>query len=199
MKLFRAAQIAFTALALASAASLASAAQVSCGNSTLGVRLTVVDPGLVGGFCYAQSGNLQQADITSLGLTQLDKSSANGIINYTSPGATSGTWSFPLSTWANWGRLFLGFHFGNNTGAGNLGDPDSFIIELAPVDISGTWQLTGTNAALNGLSDIYLLARDGGTFCTNPGACPRTVPEPSPLALFGLLLLAPLFVRRRAR
>lgn len=200
MTILRAAQIALATLALACSASITSAAEVSCGDSSLGVRLTAVDPGLVGGYCYAQTGNLQAADITALGLTQIDKNNVGGIIGFTGAGGSDGTWSFPLATWANWGHLYLGFHFGGADGFQQLGDPDSFIIELGPVDTAGTWKLTGTNAKLTGLSNIYLLGRDRSTFCVNPGACPRnTVPEPSPLALLGLLLLIPLIGRRRSR
>jgi hypothetical protein len=180
------------------------AALVSCGDSNLGVRVTLVDPGLVGGYCYAQEGNLKNSDIAALGLFQIEKDDTNaafssGLLTSTGPlggssnGATSGTWTFDNTLWNDWDQIFLGFHFGNATGFGTLGNPDSFIIELARPDFTGTWELSGINASLNGLSGLYLLR--GAQACqVNCGA---VVPEPSSIALLGLGLLIFTFAIRR--
>ncbi len=68
---------------------------------------------------------------------------------------------------------------------------------------TGTWEVkfdNDPNPPFSALSHFALFVREGVTpTCTEaPGNCPRTVPEPSPLALLGLLLLAPL-ARRRSR
>jgi len=173
----------------------AQAAEVSCGNSTLGIRVVDVDPALVGGYCYAQNGNLQNVDIANLGLSLIEKdvatetgSGTSGVLLFTTDSAQrlSGTWSFSASLWNTWDRLFLGFHFG---GAGNttLSNPDSFIVELADPDALGRWELTGTNASLNGLSNIYLIGKGNG----------GQVPEPGVLALLAAGLIAAGVARRR--
>lgn len=178
------------------------AALVSCGNATLGVRVTVVDPALVGGFCHGQLGNLQNADIAALGLFSIEKDDTNlgfsgGLLSSTdglggtSNGATSGTWSFDSNLWNSWENLYLGFHFGN---AGNVSatNPDSFIVQLSRPDSNGTWALAGTGASLNGLSNMHLLR--GAQACqTN---CVVAVPEPGSIALLGLGLMGLLMVRR---
>jgi hypothetical protein len=180
------------------------ASLVSCGDSSLGVRVTLIDPGLLGGYCYAQEGNLQNSDIAALGLFQIEKDDTNagfssGLLTSTGPlggdanGATSGTWTFDNNLWNDWDQIFLGFHFGNATGFGTLGNPDSFIIELARPDSSGTWELSGLNASLNGLSGLYLLR--GAQVCQLN--CGGVVPEPSSIALLGLGLLSFAFARRR--
>jgi hypothetical protein len=169
----------------------AHAASVSCGDSTLGIREVTVDPALAGGFCYAKLGNFRGdsfSDASSaLGSTlvlQGKEKADNGdvasaLIDFT--GSTSGTWTVASSLWDNADRVFLAFHFGG--GGNNTNDnPDSFVVELARADLTGTWSLgpVGT-AQLNGLSNIYVLTEgDGGTS--------NQVPEPGSLALVGLAL-----------
>jgi hypothetical protein len=102
-------------------------------------------------------------------------------IDYTyALGGLSGTWTVAGSLWDDHDRVFLAFHFGNG-GSGDASNPDSFIVELARADLTGTWQLGGVGAKLNGISNIYVLTADDGTGSNN-------VPEPGSLALVGLAL-----------
>lgn len=174
----------------------ANAAQVTCGDSTLGVRVALVDPGLVSGYCYAQLGNLKNQDIAGLGLSLIEKDvyatgdTSNGVLR--SSGSTnSGNWSFDASIWNSWNQVFLGFHFGNGPDS-TLANPDSFIVELAKPDSAGTWALAGTNAKLTGLSNVYLLGKG-----TGGGGGQTEIPEPASIALVGLGLLGASFARRR--
>lgn len=171
----------------------AQAAEVSCGDSNLGIRVVDVDPALVNGYCYAQNGNLKNEDIANLGLSLIEKdvygeagSGTSGVLRFTKDGKEYGTWSFSASLWDSWDRLFLGFHFG---GAGDttLSNPDSFIVELADPDALGRWELTGTNATITGLSNIYLIGKGNG----------GQVPEPGVLALLAAGLIAAGVARRR--
>lgn len=187
MKLINFVKSVFAATLMVGAMS-AQADAVSCGNATLGIRVATVDPALVGGYCYAQNGNLQNADITGLGLTLIEKdvapndfigSDTTGTLNYSRGGKEYGTWSFASSLWNTWSQLFLGFHFGGG-GDTSLRNPDSFIVELKSPDAAGTWALEGTDAKLNGLSNIYLIGKGGS----------NQVPEPGSLVLLALGLLA---------
>ena len=187
--------------ALAFAVSV-SAAPVVCGNIVLGTRTVTIDPGLVGGFCHGQIGNLQNADITTLGLGSLDKDevgngpgqfpngdNSEGALQFSQTTSTSGTWTFDQSLWNTWDRLFLGFHFGG--GGDNADDnPDSFVVEISPFDFTGTFALGG--GQLNGLSNIHLL----GVECRVPGCNGQLIPEPATLLLISLGFLG-LAVRPR--
>jgi hypothetical protein len=184
-------------VALAFAAGIG-AAPVVCGNAGLGMRTVTIDPGLVGGFCYGQNGNLQDADIAALaagplpGLVSLDKDETSdfptgdpseGALQFTLLGSANGTWSFGSLLWNIWDRLFLGFHFG---GGGNTpsDNPDSFVVELAAFDFAGTFALGG--GQINGLSNIQLL----GIRCQQPGCNNQQVPEPNSALLLALGMLA---------
>lgn len=179
----------------------ANAALVSCGNATLGVRLAVVDPGLVDGYCYAQNGNLQDADISALGLFQIEKDASGAPLDFglgllRSTGSTSGDWTINASVWNLWDRIFLGFHFGG-AGDKDVTNPDSFIVELARPDATGTWELTGDKAQLTGLSNMYLLR--GADACqSNCGSLRlNVVTEPALPLLMGVGLLGFYWARRR--
>lgn len=201
------------------AASGAQAASVVCGDATLGLRVTTVDP--AASCTYAGLTNLGDGALETLMDTLLDpttdatiinRDTANsngGDLNITGVGALSGGWSFAASAWANWNRVFLYFHFGDagdDPGPTSTTDPDIFIVELSPVDNTGTWLFSGKN----GLSNIALIGADangngggangngngGGGGANGNG---NGVPEPATLALVGLGLLGAAAARRRQR
>lgn len=189
------------ALALAATLGLGAAAQaatVDCPNGAISGRYVQVTGALANGYCYYKDGNLQNSDITNLGLLMVDKNGNEGltpgVLTFTGPNngapgnSTSGNWSFSDSLWTTYSSLYLAFHFGNGQGT-----PDSFVVQLENASTngvtSGTWSFNAiAPASLNGLSNYYLLGRRGGQ-----------VPEPASLALTGLALGLAGYAGLRAR
>ncbi len=178
------------------------ASEIICGGSS-GIRVTAIDPGLVGGVCATGTGNLKNSDIAALGLTTIDKDvvtdftgsgvaggdSSEGSLAWTQlAGGRSGSWSVQSAAWADYSQVYLGFHFGGSNSVN--GNPDYFVVELMRTDTHGTWDLnpdilSGPNNTNGSLSNVYLLGAGGCT--SNCGG--NEVPEPSSLALVGLGLL----------
>ncbi|HEX7971328.1 MAG TPA: PEP-CTERM sorting domain-containing protein [Thiobacillus sp.] len=182
---------------------VAQATSITCGDLTLGLRTTTVDPAL--GCLYAGLGpNPGDPQLVALvdsliapstsTLLERDATDSNGgVLNITGVGGSSGTWAFDPSVWNN-DRVFLYFHFGDaqdNPGPTSTTDPDIFIVELKSPDTSGTWSFGG--GRLTGLSNVGLLGSgsDGG------GGGGGSIPEPGSLLLMGAGLMGFSWVRRR--
>lgn len=201
---------ALAGLALLGSTQIASAATVSCPGVLGGDlnRQITVTGALAGGECYYKEGNFQGDNVDAyLGAdmyTQIDKDVASdneggeGGLLYTLTNANNaaGTWTMGSNFWNTYAEVFLGFHFGNGSGS-----PDSFIVELDPGTLTGTWALSPLNR-VNGLSNAYLWGRgtavgddddddgDGDDDDTD-------LPEPGSLALLGLGLMGLGASRRR--
>jgi hypothetical protein len=195
----------------------AQAGTVTCGDPTLGVRVTTVDPALTpGGLCYAGLTNLGDGALVTLlnslispdtaGLIDRDDANTNGgLLSITGVGLASGGWSLDSSLWSSYERMFLYFHFGDARDCStncstSLTDPDIFIVELMSPDAVGTWAFGPVGASLNGLSNIALLGVAGEQCVPSPenGNCgQQQIPEPGSLSLAALALLGAWAVRRR--
>jgi hypothetical protein len=195
----------------------AQASSIACGDLTLGIRTTTVDPAL--SCLYAGLDNLGDPELISLlndelGLTlpdtsvliERDEENSNGgdlIITGIGVGndndPTSGTWSFNSDLWDEYARLFLYFHFGDaqdNPLGGDKTfdptvDPDIFIVELLSPTYSGTWSFGPDGAKMTGLSNVALLGYGDG------GGGGGAAPEPGILFLMGAGLLGLGMARRR--
>src|SRR5512139_1459470 len=185
------------------------AATVVCGDSSLGIRTTTVDPALTGS-CYAGLQNLGNGDLealidseygtTNAGIIDRDNVDSNGGgLDITGVGGGSGTWSFSSTLWDTYSRLFLYFHFGDgpdNPSGTSTTDPDIFIVELVSPDFMGTWEhFDGTDDGRQryGLSNIALI----GEGDDDDDDDDTDMPEPGSLALLGLGLLGLGLSRRR--
>jgi hypothetical protein len=190
----------------------AQAAAVICGNSSLGIRTTTVDPGLVGGTCFAGLTNLGDAALTGalnaqIGLTApdttvlVDRDTVNtngGSLSITGVGTQNGTWSFTSTLWDTYDRMFLYFHFGDgpdNPSTTSETDPDIFIVELMKPDATGSWIFSGTT----GLSNIALLGFEDGSVPPGGGRLPEPGTASITLLTLGIAGATSAWRRRRNR
>ncbi len=183
----------------------AQAAAIVCGDASLGIRTVTVNPALAcTGAGLTNLGDPQLVTYLNglIGLslpdtsTLVDRDTANsngGVLNITGVNGTAGGWSFASSVWDDFARVFLYFHFGDaqdNPSPTSTTDPDIFIVELNPVDITGSWAFNGQQ----GLSNIALLGSGEGG---GGGGGDDEIPEPGMLFLMGAGLLGLGMARRR--
>lgn len=202
------------ALALASVGA-ANAAVVVCGNSSLGIRTTTVDPAMSGS-CYAGMDNLGNPQLLALVNSQyglspssvlVDRDTANtngGDLSITGVGGVTGNWSFTSTLWDTYERMFLYFHFGdgpdNLPNTGSTTDPDIFIVELTKPDSAGSWEHFGgdlTKPDRFGLSNIALLGFDDGSVPPGGGRLPE--PGTASIALLSIGIAGATSAWRRRR
>ncbi|MBU6259399.1 MAG: PEP-CTERM sorting domain-containing protein [Burkholderiales bacterium] len=175
--------------------------------SPTATRYIDVSGGALPGYCYFQNGNMTFTGAKSIlptviatdpglltGLTQITEltggstaSNAFGGVSVKS-GGISGGYTVSSSLWSSYSTILIGFHFGSGSG-----NPDSFLMQLAQDNTSGTWTFNPATIA-NGLSNFYLLGVPGGG--TNTGG---SSPEPASLALVSLGLLGAAYARKRRR
>ncbi len=202
-------KIAGAALVGALFSTAAHAAPVDCQAGATSGRFVTVNPALVGGLCSFEEGNLDNGTVinsalATVGAVLLDKDTtedfpsgdpSESFLQFTGNQDDGfGTWTVQDAAWEANSRLFIGFHFG-----GGGGTPDSFLVELAYRNLSGTFALNAISPArVNGLSNIYLFGKE----CTPADECddrpPNEVPAPGALALLGLGL-GGLMLRRSLR
>lgn len=200
-------------LALASVGA-ANSAVVVCGNPSLGLRTTTVDPAMSGS-CYAGMDNLGDPALITLVNTQyglspsgvlVDRDTTNsngGNLSITGVGAGTGTWSFSNTLWGTYERMFLYFHFGDGQdrpSTTSTTDPDIYIVELTKPDSTGSWEhFDGTNNGTQqfGLSNIALIGFDDGSVPPGGGKLPE--PGTASIALLSVGIAGATSAWRRRR